>query len=98
MAAEQISECRPGPSVRNMRELNAGRGSKKNCSKVNTATRSGRRIAELARLRLGERNQLLHVVRRQRRSHQYDQRTGSDNPNWRAVLARLVAGHGLTRI
>src|SRR5450631_4190865 len=58
---------------------------------MDAAAFAGRGVIELARLRLGERDQLLHVVRGQRRVDQNDERAGGDEPDRREVLARVVA-------
>jgi hypothetical protein len=74
-----------------VRDVDAGLFSKQHRAEVNAAAFAGRCIVEFARLLLGERDQLLHVVGGQRWIHQDDERAGSDQSYRREVLARVVA-------
>src|SRR4029078_12155429 len=97
MPAEQIRQRRPGALVGNMRDLNAGRFREQHGAEMYAAPAAGRSIIQLARLRLGERDELLHVVRGHRRVYQDYERTGGDKADRREVLALIVAGVRIKR-
>src|SRR5665213_4469860 len=80
-----------------MRDVDAGLFREQHRAEMNAAAFAGGGVIELAGLRFGERDQFLHIMRGQRRVHQNDEWTGSDQSDWREILARVVADIGVKR-
>src|SRR5689334_2447319 len=74
-----------------MREIYAGGPGKKHSAEMDAAAGACRRVIEFARLRLGERNQLLNVVDGNRLVHHDNERTGGDQSDRREILAWVIA-------
>ena len=80
-----------------MCEIDAGGICEQHSAEMDATASAGRCIVEFARLRFGERDQLLNVARGQRLVHQNNQGTGGDQANRREILARVVSGIRIKR-
>ncbi len=91
VAADQIGERRRAAAIGHVRELDAAHHLEQHGAEMDAAADAGGGVVELARILLGERDQLRDAACRQIRVDQHDQRAGADQADRREVLARIVA-------
>src|SRR5262245_59639345 len=91
MPAKQIGQTRPGALVTDVRDVDACGLGKQRGTEMDATTGSGRGVIKLARPRLRQCDQLLHVVRGHRLVHEDYERAGSNQADRREVFARVIA-------